>query len=63
MRVLRSSEKVKYGYVKNAIVAIDDGLAFYSLLAQKLLYDDNTEIFAESTEYLVMHDGLSGVII
>lgn len=66
MRVLRNSEKVKYGYVKNAIVAIDDGLAFALFTTGSeiyMLYDNNTERLAESTEDLVMHDGLFGVIV
>lgn len=63
MRVIKNVDKMEYGYFKDKMIAIDDGLAFALFATGSeiyMLYSDNTEKLAESTDELVMHDGLFG---
>lgn len=66
MRVIKNVDKMKYGYFKNRMIAIDDGLAFALFATGSeiyMLYSDNTEKLAESTDELIMHDGLFGIAV
>lgn len=63
MRIVKNVDKMKYGYFKDKMIAIDDGLAFALFVTGSeiyMLYSDNSEKLAESTDELVMHDGLFG---